>query len=64
MERVESRVLDAIDVDGMLEYLCELVSIPSFGGKETDAQRSVAAKLRSPGFQRQGPREIRPRLRS
>jgi acetylornithine deacetylase len=50
VERVESQVLDAIDVDGMLEYLCELVSIPSFGGKETDAQKSVAAKLRNIGL--------------
>jgi len=51
VERVESRVLDSIDVDGMIEYLCELVSIPSFGGRETDAQRSVAAKLRSIGLE-------------
>ena len=50
MDRVESRVLDSIDVDGMIEYLCELVSIPSFGGRETEAQRSVAAKLRSIGL--------------
>lgn len=50
MDRVESRVLDSIDVDGMIEYLCELVSIPSFAGKETAAQRNVADKLRSIGL--------------
>jgi acetylornithine deacetylase len=47
---VESRVLDAIDIDGMIEYLCELVSIPSFGGRETAAQMSVTAELRSIGL--------------
>ena len=41
----ERRVLDLIDADAMLEYLRELVSIPSHGGKESDAQRCVAAKL-------------------
>jgi acetylornithine deacetylase len=50
VERVERRVLDAIDIDGMIEYLCELVSIPSFGGRETAAQMSVAAELRSIGL--------------
>ena len=51
MEELERRVLESIDIDGMIEYLCELVSIPSFGGKETAAQRSVAAKLRSLGLE-------------
>ena len=41
----ERRVLDLIDTDAMLEYLRELVSIPSFGGEESAAQRCVAAKL-------------------
>ena len=50
MERVERRVLDAIDVDGMIEYLCELVSIPSFAGRETAAQMSVATELQNIGL--------------
>lgn len=41
----ERRVLESIDADAMLEYLRELVSIPSHGGGESEAQRSVAAKL-------------------
>jgi acetylornithine deacetylase len=47
---IESRVLDSIDVDGMIEYLCELVSISSFAGRETAAQMNVADKLRSIGL--------------
>ena len=50
MEKIESRVLDSVDVDGMIEYLCELISIPSFAGRETTAQRNVADKLRSIGL--------------
>jgi acetylornithine deacetylase len=41
----ERRVLNLIDTDAMLEYLRELVSIPSYGGEESAAQRSVATKL-------------------
>jgi acetylornithine deacetylase len=51
MKDIERRVLESIDVEGMLDYLCELISIPSFGGKESDAQRSVAAKLQSIGLE-------------
>jgi acetylornithine deacetylase len=47
----EQRVLDAIDVDGMLEYLCELLSIPSTGGEENAAQENVAAKLEGLGLE-------------
>ncbi|MEE8355159.1 MAG: ArgE/DapE family deacylase [Candidatus Bathyarchaeia archaeon] len=41
----ERRVLESINTDAMQEYLRELVSIPSHGGVESEAQRSVAAKL-------------------
>lgn len=50
MDEVERLVLEEIDVEGMIEYLCELVSIPSYGGRETAAQRSVEAKLGSIGL--------------
>ena len=50
MLRTEQRVLDAIDVDGMLEYLCELISIPSSGGDENAAQEYVAAKFEGLGL--------------
>jgi acetylornithine deacetylase len=45
VNEAERRVLESIDADAMLEYLRELVSISSHGGGESEAQRSVAAKL-------------------
>ena len=50
MMDAERRVLDALDVDGLVEYLCELISIPSMGGQESAAQRNVAAKMRGFGL--------------
>jgi acetylornithine deacetylase len=50
MRDAERRVLDAIDVDGLVEYLCELISMPSVGGQETAAQRNIAAKMRELGL--------------
>ena len=41
----EGLVLDAIDVDGLVNYLCELISFPSVGGQESPAQRNIAAKM-------------------
>lgn len=51
MQPIEQRVLSAIDVDGMLEYLCELIAIPSLGGAETVAQESVAVQMERCGLQ-------------
>ncbi len=50
MREVERRVLDSIDVDGLVEYLCELISVPSVGGQETAAQRNIAANMRELGL--------------
>ncbi len=50
MQTTEQRVLDAIDVEGMLEYLCELVAIPSLSGRETPAQEHVAAQMERCGL--------------
>jgi acetylornithine deacetylase len=50
MRDAERRVLDAIDVDGLVEYLCKLISIPSVGGQETAAQRNIAAKMKKLGL--------------
>ena len=50
MRDAERRVLDAIDVDGLVKYLCELISFPSVGGQETAAQRNIAAKMRALGL--------------
>lgn len=51
MEEVERRVLDAIDMDGLLDYLCQLVAVRSLSGQETPAQESVAHKLASIGLE-------------
>jgi len=51
MNEVERRALGALDVEGMLEFLCELIAIPSHGGEETAAQRRVASELRGLGFE-------------
>ena len=50
MRDAERQVVDAIDVDGLIEYLCELISFPSVGGQETAAQRNIAAKMESLGL--------------
>jgi len=46
----EQRVLDAIDVEGMLKCLCELVAIPSLSGQETVAQEHVATQMEQWGL--------------
>jgi len=50
MSDAERRVLDVLDVKGLVDYLCELISIPSFGGQETLAQKNIAAKMRKLGL--------------
>jgi acetylornithine deacetylase len=50
MDTVEQRVLDAIDVDGMVQFLCELIAIPSLTGEETAAQERVAAEMERCGL--------------
>jgi acetylornithine deacetylase len=51
VQEIEERVLNAIDVDGMLEYLCELIAVPSLVGEETAAQEHVAAQMERCGLQ-------------
>ena len=50
MEGVERKVLDNIDIEGMLEFIKDLVKTPSYGGKESDAQNLVGNKLEEFGF--------------
>lgn len=50
INEAERRVLEAIDIEGMLGYLCELISIPSVGNRERAAQENVALKLRRIGL--------------
>lgn len=48
---IEKRVLEAIDVDMMLEYLCELISLQSLGGEETPCQESVVSQMERCGLE-------------
>jgi len=50
MREIEERVLDAIDAEGMLEYLCELIAVPSLDGEETAAQEHIAAQMKHCGL--------------
>jgi acetylornithine deacetylase len=51
MHEIEQRVLAAIDIDGMLAYLSELVAIPSLTGQETEAQEHVAIQMKKCGLE-------------
>ena len=48
---LEERVLNELDIDGMLVFLSELVRIPSLGGEETPAQLKVAGWMRENGME-------------
>ncbi len=50
VREVEEQVLNAIDVEAMLEYLCELIAVPSIVGEETAAQEHVAAQMERCGL--------------
>ncbi len=50
MNAIEQRVLETIDIDGMLNYLCRLVAVRSLSGRETPAQEHVAAHMEQCGF--------------
>ncbi len=53
MDQTESLVLDAIDMDALLAYLCDLVAVRSLGGTpgESEAQEHVAAQLARCGLE-------------
>jgi acetylornithine deacetylase len=46
----EERILEALDVDGMVEAARELVRIPSVSGQETPAQEFVASLMQAHGM--------------
>jgi acetylornithine deacetylase len=50
MNDVELRVLKLINMKEMIDYLSELLSIPSYGGRETEAQESILSKLQEYGM--------------
>ena len=45
MNKTEQRVIEKIDHEGLLQYLSELIAIPSYGGKEIEIQKNLASKL-------------------
>jgi acetylornithine deacetylase len=53
VNETELRVLDAIDTDGLLTLLCELIAIPSLDGEaaEVAVQERVAGWMRQNGLQ-------------
>ncbi|MBC8161207.1 MAG: ArgE/DapE family deacylase [Roseiflexaceae bacterium] len=51
MNELEQRVLDAIDADAMVTFLCGLVAIESLDGNETTVQRYMAASMRGFGLE-------------
>lgn len=50
MDAVEQRVLEALDVEGLVRFLCELIAIRSLSGGETPAQERVAAEMERCGL--------------
>lgn len=50
LSAVEQRALAALDLEGLLEVLNDLVAIPSITGDATDAQRYVARHMASLGL--------------
>lgn len=47
---LEARVAAAVDVDGLVATAADLVRIPSWNGRETDAQRFMAGAMESRGL--------------
>ena len=50
MNQLEKQALDSININEMVEYIRELISIKSITGDEKEAQENVAAKLKSIGM--------------
>lgn len=50
MHPLERQVLDAIDSEAMLSFLCRLIAIRSVGGDETAAQEMVAEQMERSGL--------------
>ena len=46
----ERRALDALDLDGMVAFLCDLIAIPSLDRDESPAQLAVAEWMRRAGL--------------
>ncbi len=51
MKPAEKRVLEAIDYEGMYDFIGKIIEVPSFGGEESKAQLIMAAKLEELGLE-------------
>jgi acetylornithine deacetylase len=51
MQEVEERVLKAVDVEGMLDFLCSLIAVRSLVGDEVAGQEHVAARMKGCGLE-------------
>lgn len=51
LRSAERRALEALDLDGLVVLLRELIAIPSLDGEESRAQRRVAAWMRDAGLE-------------
>ena len=51
MRELESRVLDAIDLDGLVATLCELITYPSCDGQEVEVQQRMSELLDEAGLE-------------
>ena len=51
LSAVEREALEALDLDGLVAFLRELIAIPSLDGDETPAQKRVAAWMADAGFE-------------
>jgi len=50
LSAAERRALDALDIDGLVAFLCDLIAIPSLDGDESRAQLAVAEWMHSTGL--------------
>ena len=50
LTEAERNVLDAVDVEGLIAFVRELIAIPTLGGQERDGQEHVAATMRRFGL--------------
>lgn len=51
MDAVEARVLEAVDLDGLVATLCELIAFESVGGRETPIQERMAELVAEAGME-------------
>ena len=51
LTRAECSALEALDLDGLVAFLRELIAVPSLDGDESEAQRRVAAWMRAAGLE-------------